>query len=85
MGEVFKVLCQYRQHPNQVERISGRVAIGLLSESKTKGCLPFAVFTETGKLWRDLFFGKLDSDYQNLHFLPFKIDKSYLVIFSVSE
>ncbi|XP_024862701.2 protein TOPAZ1 isoform X2 [Kryptolebias marmoratus] len=47
MGGVFKALCQFSQHPNQVERISGRVAIGLLAESKDKVSLPFAVFAET--------------------------------------
>lgn len=49
MGEVFKSICQSSQHPNQVERISGRMAIALLSESKDKLSLPFAAFAETGK------------------------------------
>ncbi|KAF3707671.1 Testis- and ovary-specific PAZ domain-containing protein 1 [Channa argus] len=47
MGEVFKSICQFSQHPNQVERISGRIAVALLSESKDKLSLPFAVFAET--------------------------------------
>ncbi|XP_013876576.1 uncharacterized protein topaz1 isoform X2 [Austrofundulus limnaeus] len=46
MGEVFRTLCHFTLHPNQVERLSGCVAIGLLSESKVKGSLPFAVFAE---------------------------------------
>lgn len=49
MGEVFRSLCQYSQRPNQVERISGRVAIALLSESKDKQSMPFADFAERGK------------------------------------
>ncbi|XP_044192197.1 uncharacterized protein topaz1 isoform X1 [Thunnus albacares] len=47
MGEVFKSICQSCQHPNQVEHISGRVAIALLSESKDKLSLPFAALAET--------------------------------------
>ncbi|XP_074469730.1 uncharacterized protein topaz1 isoform X3 [Sebastes fasciatus] len=47
MGEVFRSICQSSQHPNQVERISGRIAIALLSESKDKRSLPFAAFAET--------------------------------------
>ncbi|XP_037651536.1 protein TOPAZ1 isoform X4 [Sebastes umbrosus] len=47
MGEVFRSICQSSQHPNQVERISGRIAIALLSESKDKLSLPFAAFAET--------------------------------------
>ncbi|KAK5621371.1 hypothetical protein CRENBAI_008373 [Crenichthys baileyi] len=47
MGEVYRSICQSTQHPNQVERISGRIAIALLSESKDKVSLPFAAFTET--------------------------------------
>lgn len=49
MGEVFRSICQSSQHPNQVERISGRIAIALLSESKDKLSPPFAAFAETGK------------------------------------
>ncbi|XP_051247143.1 uncharacterized protein topaz1 isoform X2 [Dicentrarchus labrax] len=47
MGEVFRSICQSSQRPNQVERISGRIAIALLSESKDKLSLPFAAFAET--------------------------------------
>ncbi|XP_045915148.1 protein TOPAZ1-like [Micropterus dolomieu] len=47
MGEVFRSICQSSQHPNQVERISGRIAIALLSESKDKLSLPFAAFADT--------------------------------------
>ncbi|MEQ2201083.1 hypothetical protein XENOCAPTIV_007304 [Xenoophorus captivus] len=47
MGEVYRSICQSSQHPNQVERISGRIAIALLSESKDKVSLPFAAFAET--------------------------------------
>ncbi|KAK2830137.1 hypothetical protein Q5P01_018068 [Channa striata] len=47
MGEVFKSICQFSQHPNQVERVSGRIAVALLSESKDKLSLPFAAFAET--------------------------------------
>ncbi|KAM6899571.1 protein TOPAZ1 [Xenentodon cancila] len=46
-GEVFRSVCQSTYHPNQVERISGRIAIALLSESKDKLSLPFAAFAET--------------------------------------
>ncbi|MEQ2171260.1 hypothetical protein GOODEAATRI_008882, partial [Goodea atripinnis] len=49
MGEVYRSICQSSQHPNQVERISGRIAIALLSESKDKVSLPFAAFAETGE------------------------------------
>lgn len=48
MGKVFCSVCQSSHHPNQVERISGRIAIALLSESKDKLSLPFAAFVETG-------------------------------------
>ncbi|CAK6961000.1 uncharacterized protein topaz1 isoform X1 [Scomber scombrus] len=47
MGEVFKFICQSCQLPNQMENISGRIAISLLSESKDKLSLPFAAFAET--------------------------------------
>ncbi|KAI3358392.1 hypothetical protein L3Q82_014825, partial [Scortum barcoo] len=47
MGEVFRSACQSSQHPNQVEQISGRIAIALLSESKDKLSQPFAAFAET--------------------------------------
>ncbi|XP_023815659.1 testis- and ovary-specific PAZ domain-containing protein 1 isoform X2 [Oryzias latipes] len=47
MGKVFCSVCQSSHHPNQVERISGRIAIALLSESKDKLSLPFAAFVET--------------------------------------
>ncbi|XP_071356450.1 protein TOPAZ1 isoform X2 [Trachinotus anak] len=47
MGKVFRSVCQSSQHPNQVEQISGRIAIALLSESKDKLSLPFAAFAET--------------------------------------
>lgn len=49
MGEVFRSICQSSQRPNQMEHISGRITIALLSESKDKLLLPFAVFAETGK------------------------------------
>ncbi|XP_032437826.1 protein TOPAZ1 isoform X1 [Xiphophorus hellerii] len=47
MGEVYRSICQFSQHPNQVERISGRIAIALLSESKDKVSLPYAAFAKT--------------------------------------
>ncbi|KAK9526263.1 hypothetical protein VZT92_014972 [Zoarces viviparus] len=47
IGEVFRSICQFSQYPNQVGRISGRIAIALLSESKDKLSLPFAAFAET--------------------------------------
>ncbi|XP_039978230.1 protein TOPAZ1 isoform X3 [Xiphias gladius] len=47
MGQVFRSICQSSQHPNQVEQISGRIAIALLSESKDKLSLPYAAFAET--------------------------------------
>lgn len=49
MGEVFRAICTSSQHPSQVEHISGRIAVALLSESKDKLSLPFSVFAETGK------------------------------------
>ncbi|KAM7383930.1 hypothetical protein PAMA_011335 [Pampus argenteus] len=51
MGEVFKSICQPCQHPNQVERISGSIAVALLCESKDKLSLPFAAFSETDNNW----------------------------------
>ncbi|CAI5690147.1 unnamed protein product [Oreochromis niloticus] len=47
IGEVFRGICQSTQHPSQVERISGRIAVALLSEGKDKLSLPFCVFAET--------------------------------------
>ncbi|XP_035491055.2 uncharacterized protein topaz1 isoform X3 [Scophthalmus maximus] len=47
MGKVFRSICQSSHHPNQVEQVSGRIAIALLSESKDKLSLPFAAFAET--------------------------------------
>lgn len=49
MGGVFVSACQSIQRPNQLEQISGRVAIALLSESKDKQAVPFAAFAETGE------------------------------------
>ncbi|XP_034016309.1 protein TOPAZ1-like [Thalassophryne amazonica] len=49
MGEVFKSICQTNHHPTRVERISARITVALLSESKDKLLLPFASFTETGQ------------------------------------
>ncbi|XP_055081349.1 uncharacterized protein topaz1 [Periophthalmus magnuspinnatus] len=46
LGEVFKSICQSAQ-VSQVERISGRIAVALLSESKDRLTLPFAAFAET--------------------------------------
>ncbi|XP_055368845.1 uncharacterized protein topaz1 isoform X2 [Betta splendens] len=50
MGELFTFLCKFSQHPNQVEQISGRIAVALLSESKDKLSLPFAAFADTGRI-----------------------------------
>ncbi|XP_031143062.2 uncharacterized protein topaz1 isoform X2 [Sander lucioperca] len=47
MGVVFRSICQSSKHSNQVGRISGRIAIALLSESKDKLSLPFVAFAET--------------------------------------
>ncbi|XP_047460330.1 protein TOPAZ1 isoform X3 [Mugil cephalus] len=47
MGDVLRSICHSGQHPNQVERLSGRIAIALLSESKDKLSLPFAAFAKT--------------------------------------
>ncbi|KAM8840358.1 uncharacterized protein topaz1 isoform 2-T2 [Spinachia spinachia] len=47
MGQVFSSIIQSSKDPNQVGRISGRVAIALLSEGKDKLSLPFAAFAET--------------------------------------
>ncbi|XP_072303774.1 protein TOPAZ1 isoform X2 [Eucyclogobius newberryi] len=46
LGEVFKFICQSTQI-SQVERIIGRIAVALLSESKDRLTLPFATFAET--------------------------------------
>lgn len=48
MGEVFKSNCPSSQHLTHMEKISGRIAIALLSESKDKLSLPFGTFAETG-------------------------------------
>lgn len=50
MGGVFRSICKFSKHPNQVEQISGRIAIALLSDSKDKLSLPFAAFADTGKV-----------------------------------
>lgn len=50
MGGVFTSICQSIQRPNQLEQISGRVAIALLSEGKDKQVVPFAAFAETGEI-----------------------------------
>ncbi|RVE66395.1 hypothetical protein OJAV_G00106800 [Oryzias javanicus] len=47
MGKVFCSICQSSYHPSQVESVSGRIAIALLSESKDKLSLPFSAFVET--------------------------------------
>ncbi|XP_026202763.1 uncharacterized protein topaz1 isoform X1 [Anabas testudineus] len=47
MGGVFRSICKFSKHPNQVEQISGRIAIALLSDSKDKLSLPFAAFADT--------------------------------------
>ncbi|XP_042363180.1 uncharacterized protein topaz1 isoform X2 [Plectropomus leopardus] len=47
MGQVFRSICQSSKHSNHVGRISGHIAIALLSESKDKLSLPFAAFAET--------------------------------------
>lgn len=49
MGTVFSAIVQSSKCLNQVGKISGRVAIALLSEGKDKLSLPFAAFAETGK------------------------------------
>nr|XP_019946442.1 PREDICTED: testis- and ovary-specific PAZ domain-containing protein 1 isoform X2 [Paralichthys olivaceus] len=64
MGKVFRSICQSSHHPNQVEQISGRIAIALLSESKDKLSLPFATFAETvcpseGDTLIQSFFGRI--------------------------
>lgn len=50
LGEVFASVLQSIQHPNQLQQISGRVAIALLSDSKDKQAVPFAAFAETGEI-----------------------------------
>ncbi|XP_054620782.1 protein TOPAZ1 isoform X2 [Dunckerocampus dactyliophorus] len=47
MAEVFRSFCTPCRHPNQLERISGHIAVALLSEGKDKMSLPFATFSET--------------------------------------
>lgn len=50
MGDVFSSVCQTIQRPNQLEQISGHIAIALLSESKDKQAVPFSAFAETGEI-----------------------------------
>lgn len=50
MGKVFRSICHTSHHPNQLEQISGSIAIALLSESKDKLSVPFAAFAETGAI-----------------------------------
>lgn len=50
MGDVFSSVCQSIQRPNQLEQISGHIAIALLSESKDKQTVPFSAFAETGEV-----------------------------------
>lgn len=50
MGDVFASLSQSIQRPNQLEQISGRIAIALLSEGKDKTAVPFAAFAEMGEI-----------------------------------
>lgn len=50
LGEVFVSVLQSIQRPNQLEQISGRVAIALLSDSKDKQAVPFGAFAETGEI-----------------------------------
>ncbi|XP_077363908.1 uncharacterized protein topaz1 isoform X2 [Festucalex cinctus] len=47
LGEAFHSICTPCHHPNQLERISGHIAIALLSETKDKLSVPFAAFAET--------------------------------------
>lgn len=48
MGEVFRSICQSNQRPNQMDHISGRIVIALLSEGKDKLSLPYAAFAHSG-------------------------------------
>lgn len=48
MGDVFRSICQSNHRPNQMEHISGRIVIALLSESKNKLSLPYAIFAQAG-------------------------------------
>ncbi|XP_077403867.1 uncharacterized protein topaz1 [Vanacampus margaritifer] len=45
LGEAFRSICTPCHHPSQLERISGRIAIALLSKDKLS--VPFAAFAET--------------------------------------
>nr|XP_057903560.1 protein TOPAZ1 isoform X2 [Doryrhamphus excisus] len=47
MAEAFRSFCTPCRHPNHLERISGHIAVALLSEGKDKMSLPFATFSET--------------------------------------
>lgn len=49
MGVVFSSVCQSIQRPNQLEQISGHIAVALLSESKDKQAVPFSAFAESGE------------------------------------
>lgn len=48
MGDIFRSICQSNHRPSQMDHISGRIVIALLSESKDKLSLPYAAFAHTG-------------------------------------
>ncbi|KAM9776288.1 protein TOPAZ1 isoform 2-T2 [Syngnathus typhle] len=47
LARAFSCICTPHQHPSQLERISGYIAVALLSETKDKMSVPFAAFAET--------------------------------------
>ncbi|XP_019735673.1 uncharacterized protein topaz1 isoform X1 [Hippocampus comes] len=47
LGKAFRSICTPCQHPSQVERISGNVAVALLSKTRDKLSVPFVAFAET--------------------------------------
>ncbi|XP_061616951.1 uncharacterized protein topaz1 isoform X2 [Phyllopteryx taeniolatus] len=47
MGEAFRSICTPSQHPGQLERLSGQIAVALLSESKDTLSVPFEPFAQT--------------------------------------
>lgn len=76
MGEVFRSLCRSSQHHAHMERISGHIAVALLSESKDKLTLPFAAFADTCKR---------DGSYSQPPFIRAPTNVVCLCVFSLSQ
>ena len=48
LGSVFRRVCQSGLRPLDLEQLSGRITVALLSEASGKLAIPFAVFTDMG-------------------------------------